>query len=98
MSTIFVAVNAHGPRWDANRPMEGQDGWDAHAAYMDALAGERFIVVGGPLEETSTAMLVIRAESREQVEARLAADPWRRDGTLVLERLSTWQIRLGSLP
>ena len=98
MSRIFIAVNSRGPRWDPSRPLEGQAGWDAHAAFMDGLTAQGLVVLGGPLEGTPDALLVIRGESREQVAERLATDPWRGDGTLILRQLSPWQIRLGSLP
>jgi hypothetical protein len=45
----FAVTVAHGPAWDASRPMREQDEWHAHARYMDQLVDEGFIVLGGPV-------------------------------------------------
>ena len=55
--------------------MRAQDGWDEHAAFMEGLADEGFILVGGMLAD-DRAMHVVEAESEEEVRARFAADPW----------------------
>ena len=46
---IFVVVRERGSAWDWSRPMRRQAEWDAHAAFMDAMVDERFILAGGPL-------------------------------------------------
>ena len=47
---IYYAVTRErGENWDARLPMRRQAKWDEHAAFMDALADEGFIVLGGPL-------------------------------------------------
>jgi hypothetical protein len=45
----FAVRLVHGPNWDAGRPIRGQAGWDEHAAFMDGLVEEGFIIVGGPV-------------------------------------------------
>jgi hypothetical protein len=37
---VFVLIRERGPNWDYSRGLREQDGWDEHAAFMDALAGE----------------------------------------------------------
>ena len=64
---------------------------------MDALADERFVLVGGPLEGTPDTLLVVRARTREEIAARLAMDPWTASGLLVVTRVDPWTLRLGSL-
>jgi hypothetical protein len=49
--TYYAVTRERGPNWDPARPMREQDGWDDHAAFMDALAEEGFVVLGGPLGE-----------------------------------------------
>ena len=75
--------------------MRRQDGWDAHAAFMDALAAEGFIVLGGPLGAADTRFLiVVTASDQQTVRARLDEDPWeasRRLRTVAIER---WEILL----
>lgn len=78
--------------------MERQAEWDAHAAFMEGLAAEGFLVLVGPLEGTRDVLLVVRAESAAEVETRLSTDPWVKNGLLVLNQVAPWQIRLGRLP
>jgi uncharacterized protein YciI len=97
MTRPFVVVRTHGPRFDESRPLEEQADWTAHAKFMDALAGKGFVAIGGPLEGTPDTLLVIMANDRSEIEQRLSADPWTRDGLLVIKECRPWQIRLGSL-
>jgi len=62
--------------------MREQGGWEQHAAFMDALAEEGFIVVGGPLDGEREVLHIVRAQSEQAVHDRLAADNWTRDGKL----------------
>ena len=50
-ATYFAIVRTRGERWDANRPMRQQEQWAEHAAFMDALADDGFVILGGPLGE-----------------------------------------------
>ena len=97
MRKPFVVRVDHGPAWDESRPLEQQSEWTAHAAFMDALFGEGFVAFAGPLEGARGALLIVRAESEAQVRARLATDPWHRDGHLQVRECWPWEIRLGSL-
>jgi uncharacterized protein YciI len=97
MPRRFVVLRTHGPAWDASRSLEEQADWRAHAAFMNALDAEGFVVVGGPLEGTPDTLLVIEAEDVTQIVQRLAADPWTESGLLTVKACWPWQIRLGSL-
>ena len=97
MERAFVVLRSRGPAWDDSKPLEGQAGWTAHAAFMDALFAEGFAALVGPLEGTREALLILRAASAEEIVERLAEDPWTTDGHLVTKQISPWQIRLGSL-
>jgi len=77
--------------------MEQQPEWDAHAAFMDHLVEAGVIVLGGPLEGAEEAMLVVRATDRDDAMRRLAPDPWKRNGLLLVRACWPWRIRLGSL-
>jgi uncharacterized protein len=76
--------------------MRKQPGWDAHAAFMDGLADEGFIVLGGPLGDEVRAMHIVRAADEQEVERRFAEDPWGED-MLRLASIEPWTILLGSL-
>jgi hypothetical protein len=95
---LFVVIRTRGAGWDASRPLELQDDWKGHAAFMNALAKSGFVVLGGPLEGSADALLVIRAGTSEEISARLAADPWASTDLLRVSWIAPWQLRLGSLP
>jgi uncharacterized protein YciI len=89
---FLVHIRQSGPEWDGSKPMEEQTDWDAHAAFMDDLVDEGFIVLGGPLTDRRTAH-AIEAESEEAIRATFAHDPWSRTH-LEIESIEPWTIRL----
>jgi uncharacterized protein YciI len=95
----FLVKRAHGPSWDQARQRREQDGWDAHAEFMDRLVEDGFIVLGGPVGEGDGdyALQVVEAESEEDVRSRLADDPWGED-MLVTESIEPWRIWLQRSP
>lgn len=94
---IFAVLNTRGPKWDHTKPMEAHDGWRAHADFMNALAADGFVVLGGPLEGTRDVLLIVRAGSEAEIEARLAPDVWMRNGFLERRWIAPWTLRLGAL-
>ena len=72
-----------------------QDGWDAHAEFMDALTEEGFVVLGGPVGEGDgeDSLLVIDAGGEDEVRARLADDPWGED-MLTTRSIEPWSVWL----
>jgi uncharacterized protein YciI len=97
MTRLFAVTNTRSAAWNLALPMEEQEDWKGHAAFMDALQAEGFVVIGGPLEGTPDALLIIRANDAEEISSRLAEDPWRRKGLLTTTRIIPWTLRLGSL-
>jgi hypothetical protein len=91
--STYVVLRERGPEWDWNRDMREQDGWDEHAAFMEGLAEEGFILLGGVLED-GRAMHVVEAESKATVRERLAADPWPEE-MLNVASVTPWKILLG---
>jgi uncharacterized protein YciI len=73
--------------------MEEQSGWPAHAAFMDALVADGFVVLGGPLADERRVVLAIEAESEDTVRATLERDPWS-ETHLVVDVIEPWTIRL----
>ena len=75
----FAVRLVHGPGWDASRPIRSQDGWDEHAAFMDGLVDDGFIILGGPVGEgdpPEQTLHAVEAADEDEVRARLAQDPW----------------------
>jgi hypothetical protein len=97
MQRPFVVLETHGQDWDDSRPMDEQTEWPAHVAFMDSLVADGFVTLGGPLEGTRDALLVIQAEDSSQIRQRLSGDPWIRSGLLIVKECWPWRIRLGRL-
>jgi hypothetical protein len=98
VAPYFLVTEVPGPQWDHSRPRREQDGWDEHAEFVDRLAGERLVVVGGPLGDPDygPALLVFRTENEDEVRKRLADDPWM-DTILMVESVQPWSIWVGAL-
>ena len=93
MATFHVVLLRSGPEWKRGRPLEEQSGWLDHAAFMDALVEEGFIVLGGPLRDEHRVVHVVEADSADAVRETFARDPWA--GThLVVDSIEAWTIRL----
>jgi uncharacterized protein YciI len=97
MPQLFAVIRTRGPAWQESRPLEGQADWASHAAFMNSLAKDGVVVLGGPLEGTSDVLLVVRAETPDEVRSRLADDPWAVQDLLRITRVAPWTLRLGSL-
>jgi uncharacterized protein YciI len=74
--------------------MREQDGWGVHARLMDEWVESGFILLGGPLEGDREVLHVVRANSAEAVDERLAEDPWTQNGMLETRRVERWTILL----
>ena len=95
--TWFAVIRERGPSWDASRGMREQERWDEHAAFMEALADDGFIVLGGPLGDEHRVVHAIEAESEQDVRDTLARDPW--SGThLIVDVVEPWNVRLDARP
>jgi uncharacterized protein YciI len=95
VADYFLVERAKGPAWDHAKRRREQAGWDEHAAFMDALAEEGFVVLGGPIGEGDgdNALVIVDAESEGALRARLAGDPWGED-MLTIESVRPWSVWL----
>jgi uncharacterized protein len=94
LTAAFVVTEVSGPSWDASRARREQDGWDEHAAFMDALVDDGFVVLGGPIGDGERVMVVVEAEDAAEVRRRFAADPWLPAGVLEIASIEPWTIWL----
>jgi uncharacterized protein YciI len=90
---FFVVLRQSGPEFDRSRPLEEQSRWPEHAAFMDALVDDGFIVLGGPLAGDSRVAHAVEAASPEAVRETLARDPWS-ETHLRVDTVEPWTIRL----
>jgi uncharacterized protein YciI len=97
MPRLFAVTRTRGPAWQDGRALEEQAEWPSHAAFMNGLHREGFILLGGPLDGTPDVLLIVRAEDEAAIRSRLAADSWTRLDLLRIEHIHPWTLRLGAL-
>jgi hypothetical protein len=97
MAMFLVLLRRSGPEWDPARPMEQQSAWREHAAFMDRLVEDGFVVLGGPLSDEVRVAHAVEAASEDEIRATLARDPWS-GSHLVIDVIEPWTIRLDSRP
>jgi uncharacterized protein YciI len=97
MKHLFAVTRTHGPAWDGGKPMEAQEKWAEHATFMNQLAADGFIVLGGPLGQSGDVLLVIDATDANEINAALARDPWSQLGLLAIKEIQPWTILLQRL-
>jgi hypothetical protein len=95
---LFALTMVHGPRWEDSRGIREQRAWDEHAAFMDALVDDGFVILGGPIGDGKQTMLVIEAVDELEVKQRLGEDPWAPMGLLQIGSLQPWTIWLDGRP
>lgn len=96
MKTRFIVVTAKGPSWDSTRLRRSQAQWDEHAAFMDKLTADSFVLLGGPLGEGDghDALLVVDAVDKETILSTFKDDPWIQSGVLAIKSIQLWTIFL----
>jgi uncharacterized protein len=92
MKSTFVIISSAGPNRDRSKGTREQPFWDEHAAFIDQLAAEDFILMGGPLVDEGGAMLIVNADDENAVREKLMDDPWYTHGILKLESVKRWQV------
>jgi uncharacterized protein len=92
MKNTFVTISSAGPNRDPSKATREQPLWDEHAAFIDQLVAEGFILMGGPLLDEGGAMLIVNADDEDEVRQKLKNDSWFERGILKLESVKRWQI------
>ena len=93
MAVFHVVVTRSGYQYDPALPMGRQTRWAEHAAFMNGLVDDGFILLGGPLGDEYRVVHAVEAESEQEVRARFAADPWSETHVRV-EAVEPWTIVL----
>jgi uncharacterized protein YciI len=97
MKRMFVVTRIKGKAWNAVKPMNAQEQWPEHAAFMDDLATDRFVMLGGPLGDGKI-LLVVDAADENEIRSTLAPDPWSKSGILEIESIQLWTVLLQAGP
>jgi uncharacterized protein YciI len=92
MKNTFLAISSAGPNRDRSKGTREQPFWDEHAAFIDQLVAEGFILMGGPLVDEGGSLLIVNAKDENEVREKLRSDPWAEHGILKLESIKRWQI------
>jgi uncharacterized protein YciI len=92
MKNTFLAVSSAGANRDLSKSTREQPLWDEHAAFIDKLVADGFILMGGPLVDEGGSLLIFNAEDENEVREKLKSDPWAEHGILKLESVKRWQI------
>lgn len=90
---FLVILRRSGPEYDHSKRLEEQSGWPEHAAFMDGLVADGFIVLGGVLDDEVRTAHAVEAGSEQEIRERLAADPWS-GSHLTVDSIDRWTIRL----
>jgi uncharacterized protein YciI len=96
MPRLYAVTLSRGPAWNGSLPLEGQTEWRPHAAFMNGLHTDGFVLLAGPLEGSSDVLQIVRADSPEQIVACLAEDPWAANELLRVIRIVPWDLRIGT--
>ncbi|HEY7547671.1 MAG TPA: hypothetical protein VID27_22425 [Blastocatellia bacterium] len=94
MRTLFAVMRTRGRAWDSSKSLREQQQWDEHALFMEKLAAQRFVLLGGLLGDGRDVLLVIDAASENEVASRLSEDPWSKSGLLEIKSVQTWNVLL----
>lgn len=98
--SLFAVTREAGPSWTAGKGAFEQVGVDSHAAYMNGLAGEGFVLFAGPLAGTEhdriRVLLIADAVSETDIQRRLSDDPWERDQHIVTTLIESWTLFVGA--
>ena len=97
MEQLFAVIRTRGACWNDSRPLEEQEDWKSHAAFMNALHHDGFVLLAGPLDGTPDVLLIVRGNHVEEIKSRLSDDSWSRNGLLRITQVVPWRLRLGSL-
>lgn len=93
----YAVSREAGPSWIAGG-IDAQPGLRDHAAFMNELAEAGFVVFAGPLAGSENgrlrALLIVRADGEDEIEHRLASDPWA--DRLEIARIELWKLFVGA--
>ena len=97
--SIFAVTREAGPRWIEGEGAFEQPAVNDHAAFMNTLADECFVLFAGPLAGSELdrirVLLIAEAASETDIHRRLADDPWEGAQRLVTTSVEPWSLFVG---
>ena len=96
---LFALIREAGPGWTDGGAFD-QAGVNDHAAFMNALADEGFVLYAGPLAGSEAgrirALVIVDDADEAGIRRRLADDPWTQDDHLVITSVEPWILFVGA--
>jgi uncharacterized protein YciI len=97
--SYFAVIREAGPGW-TDGGIAGQPAVNDHTGFMNALANEGFVLFAGPLAGTESrrlrALLIVDAETEDEIRRRLADDPWAHADRLMITSIEPWNLIVGA--
>ena len=90
----FALTLVRGPAWDESREIREQRGWTEHAAFMDHLVEDGFLLLGGPLGDHRRILHLVQAADEQEIRRRVAEDPWAHARLLEVGSIQPWALWL----
>jgi uncharacterized protein YciI len=98
--SYFAVTRAAGSGWALGKGALEQPGASDHAAFMNGLAGQGFVLLAGPLAGSESgrlrALLIVDAANEAEIRTRLADDPWTATERLELTSIEPWNVFVGA--
>jgi uncharacterized protein YciI len=98
--SYFAVIREAGPAWTDGKGTIEQPSAGDHAAFMNALADEGFVLFAGPLAGTEhgrlRALLITDAQNEAEIHDRLADDPWTLSKQLQITSIESWNLFVGA--
>jgi uncharacterized protein YciI len=98
--SLFAVTREAGPSWTEGKGAFEQPAVNDHAAFMNTLAEDGFVLFAGPLagseHDRIRVLLIAQAASETDIHRRLADDPWLRAQRLVTTRVEPWNLLVGA--
>lgn len=98
--SLFAVTREAGPSWTDGKGAFEQPAVNDHAAFMNVLANEGFVLFAGPLAGSEhgriRVLLIADAGSDTDVHRRLADDPWERTQRVVTTSVEPWNLLVGA--
>lgn len=69
-----------------------------HREHLAELHREGTLLLSGPLDDGSTALLVVVADSADEALAKLDGDPFKRERVIVDRAVQEWTVVIGQIP
>jgi uncharacterized protein YciI len=98
--SLFAVTREAGPGWTDGKGAFEQPNVNDHAAFMNSLADEGFVVLAGPLggseHDRIRVLLIVEAASEAEINRRFADDPWALTQRLAIRSVEAWNLLVGA--